>query len=84
MWQSVVFSIGFSKGTRFILTYMHLVGNFLNFVLRTSRPLRDFSTLLSPDFLNLLDTLGKRLKFDINIQQGFKKVLNGLLNLSFY
>ena len=32
----------------------------------------------------MLDALGKRLKFDINEEQGLQKLLNGLFDLSFY
>ena len=39
---------------------------------------------LALDFPQLLDALGKRLKFHINVQQGLKKFLNDLLDLSFY
>ena len=35
-------------------------------------------------FYLLLDGLGKKSKFSINVQQGLKNLLNGLVDLSFY
>ena len=43
-----------------------------------------YMPFLALDFPQLLDALGKRLKFHINIKQGLKKFLNDLLDLSFY
>ena len=45
--------------------------------------LRNFATFFALDFLQLLDALGKRWKYDIILQQGFKKLLNGLLDSPF-
>ena len=57
---------------------------FFSFVPRASSTLRNFPTFLALDFSQLSDALTKRLKFHINVRQGLKKVLNGLLDLSFY
>ena len=57
---------------------------FSSFVPRASSTLRNFPTFLALDFSQLSDALTKRLKFHINVRQGLKKVLNGLLDLSFY
>ena len=45
---------------------------FSDFVPRASSALRNFKTFLSVDSAHLLDALGKRLKFHINIQTGLK------------
>ena len=43
-----------------------------------------FPTFLTLDFALLLVALRNRLKFHINLVQGFKKLLSGFLDLSFY
>ena len=55
-----------------------------DFVPRTSNTLRNFPISLTLDFPQLLDALGKKLKFHINVYQGLKKLFNGLLDLSFH
>ena len=45
---------------------------------------RNFPNFLVLDFQQLLDGLGKKLKFHIHVQQGLKTFLNGLLDSSFY
>ena len=55
-----------------------------DFVPRASSALRSFPTYLALNFPHFLDARGKRLKFQINMQPGFKKFLSGLLDLSFY
>ena len=57
---------------------------FSNFVPRASKAVRIFPTTFTLDFSQLLDSLGKRLEFHIKVQEGLKKLLNGLLDLSFY
>ena len=54
------------------------------FVPKVSRALRNFPNFFALDFHELLDALGKRWKLDIIIRQGFKKLLNGLLDSSFF
>ena len=46
------------------------------------RVIRNFPTFLTLDFPLLLVALGNRLKFRINLVQGFKKLLSGFLDLS--
>ena len=51
--------------------------------LSPTNALRNLPTFFALDFQQLLDAPGKRLKYDINVQQGFKKLLNSLLDSSF-
>ena len=64
------------KHREFLPTHYYLVGNFL--VLCRA----NFPTFLTLDFPLLLIALGNRFKFHINLVQGFKKLLNGILDLS--
>ena len=57
---------------------------FSNFVPTASSALRNFPTFLALDFPQLSDLLRKRLTFHINVRQDLKKLLNGLLDFSFY
>ena len=78
-----VFNTMFIKKHReFLPTHQYLVGNFL-VLCRESRVVRNFLTFFTLDFPLLLVALGNRLKFHINLVQGFKKLLNGFLDLSF-
>lgn len=58
-----------------------LCRKFTSYIPRASSKL---SVLPSLDLPQLLDVMGKRLKFHLNARQGFKKVLNGLVDLSCY
>ena len=62
----------FIKNKEFPPTYLYLVGNFL-VLCRASSAVRNIPTFLILDFPQLLDILGNRLKYHINIVQGFKK-----------
>ena len=75
----------FTKKTQGIFPNLFPLGRkFSNFVLRTSSTLRNFLTFLVLDFSQVSDALRKRLKFHINVRLGLKKLLNRLLDLSFY
>ena len=75
----------FTKKTQGISSKLFVLGRkFSNFVPRASSVLRNFPTFLALDFSQLSDALRKRLKFHIIVRQGFKKLLNGLVDLSFY
>ena len=51
---------------------------------RASSTFGNFSTFLALDFPQLVDALGKRLKFQVSVKQDLKELLNGLLDLFFY
>ena len=72
-----------NNGKDFLTIYLYLVGNF-RVLCRASSTLRNFATFFALDFLQLLDALGKRWKYDIILQQGFRKLLNGLLDSPFF
>ena len=75
----------FTKKTQGISSKLFVLGRkFFNFVPRASSVLRNFPTFLALDFSQLSDALRKRLKCHIIVRQGFKKLLNGLIDLSFY
>ena len=75
----------FTKETQRISSNLFVLGRkFSNSVPRASSALRYFPTFFALDFSQLSDALRKRFKFHINMQQGLKKLLNGLLDLSFY
>ena len=78
-----VFNTMFVKKHReFFPTHWYLVVNFL-VLCRASRVNRNFLTFFTLDFPLLLVALGNRLKFRINLVQGFKKLLNGFLDSTF-
>ena len=56
---------------------------FSDVVPRASNAVRIFPTTFTLDFSQLLDSLGKRLKFHIKVQEGLKKLLNGFVRLIF-
>ena len=75
--------ITFTKKTQGISSNLFVIGRkFSNFVPTVSRALRNFPTFLALDFPQLSDAQRQRLKFHINVRQGLKKLLNGLLDLS--
>ena len=66
-----------TKKTQGIFSNLFVLGwKFFDFVPRASSAFRNLSTFPALDFL-LLNGLGKRLKFHINVQQGLKNSLIG-------
>ena len=75
----------FTKKTQGISSNLFVLDRgFSNFVPTASSALRNFPTFLALDFPQLSDPLRKRLTFHINVRQDLKKLLNGLLDFSFY
>ena len=75
----------FTKRTQGISSNLFVLGReFSNFVPTASSALRNFPTFLALDSPQLSDPLRKRLTFHINVRQDLKKLLNGLLDFSFY
>ena len=71
------------KMQRIFPNFYVLGRKFADFVPRASSALITFVTFFAVDFPQLLDVLEKGLKYDINVEQGFKKLLNSLLDSSF-
>ena len=86
--RNIVFCVSyivFTKKTQGISSNLLVLGREVsNFVPTASSTLRNFPTFFALDFPQLSDALRKSLKFHINVRQGLKKLLNGLLDLSFY
>ena len=79
-----VFHIIVTKKTQGISSKLFVLGQkFSNFVSRASGTFRNSLMFFALDFWQLSDALRKRLKY-INVQQGLKRILNGLLDLYFY
>ena len=83
--RNIVFRVSYitsTKKTQGISSNLFVLGRkFSNFVPTASSALRNSLTFLALDFPRLSDALRKRLKFHINVRQGLKKLLNGLLDL---
>ena len=80
-----VFYIMFREKMQGISSKLFVLGRkFSNFVPRASSTLRNFPVFFALKIWQLSDGLRKSLKFHINVQQGFKRLLNGLLDLPFY
>ena len=74
-----------TKKTQGVSSNLFALGHkFSNFVPSTSGARRNFPNFFALDFPQLLYALRKKLKFHLNVEQGFKKLLNGLLDLSFW
>ena len=84
--RNIVFCVSyivFTKKTQGISSNLLVLGREVsNFVPTASSTLRNFPTFFALDFPQLSDALRKSLKFHINVRQGLKKLLNGLLDLS--
>ena len=75
----------FTKKRQEISSNLFVLGRkFSNFVPGAFSALRNSPTFLALDVSQLSDALRKRLKFHVNVRQGLKKLLNSLLDLSFY
>ena len=73
-----------TKKTQGVSSNLFVLGvKFSDFVHRAFSVLRNFPNFFALGVPQMLDALGKRWKCDINIQQGFKNLLNGLLFILF-
>ena len=85
--RNIVFCISHSVYKENAKNFLQVVctgRKFSYFVSMASSTLRNFPKFFALNFWQLSDALRRRLKFYINVQQGLKRFLNRLLNLSFY